>query len=356
MEAVSFQYLFSPIQVGGMVLKNRIVMPPMSTNFGDPEHQGYVSERHKKYYLERAKGGAGLLIIESTSVNPLSSSRRYGLGLYNDAFIPGFKELVTLVKEHGAKCGIQLIHGGRVGPMKVDFEGNWRESSLKEGQYYAASPLPHPMTGMIAKELTEEQLEAITGYFAAAAVRARRAGFDLVELHGAHGYLLNEFLSPRTNKRTDRFGGGLEERSRFPLQVVKRVKEEIGDDVVLSYRMSVDEFVEGGLNIDEALCFAERLEGQGVHVIHVSGGLNETLSAMNRVIAPMTYPRGMFVEYAEKIKQATALPVIAVQRINTPELADQVIREKRADLVATGRALIADPQWPLKAQEGRSDE
>jgi 2,4-dienoyl-CoA reductase-like NADH-dependent reductase (Old Yellow Enzyme family)/thioredoxin reductase len=351
-----FQHLFNPVEIGAVVLKNRIVMPPMSTNFGDPGRPGEVSERHKRYYVERAKGGAGLIIIESTNVNPLSSSRRYGLGLYDDAFIPGFKELAALVKEHGAKCGAQLNHGGRIGPMKVDFEGNYEESSLKEGQYYAATPLPHPVTGMVAKELTYEQLEGITGYFAAAAARAKRAGFDLVELHGAHGYLLNEFLSPYTNKRTDRFGGNLEGRSRFPLQVVKRVKDALGDEVVLSYRLSAAEFVDEGLSIEEVIYFARQLEAEGVQVLHVSAGLNETLSAMNRVIPPMSYPRGTLVQYSRRIKENIRIPVIVVQRINTPELAEQILAERGADLIATGRAFIADPHWPMKALEGRTDE
>jgi 2,4-dienoyl-CoA reductase-like NADH-dependent reductase (Old Yellow Enzyme family)/thioredoxin reductase len=356
MKASSFPNLFEPIQIGRIEFKNRIVMPPMSTNFGDPEHRGFVCERHKRYYLERAKGGTGLIIVESTSVNPSSSSRRYGLSLYDDQFIQGFMELAELIKEQGAKCGVQLNHGGRIGPMKVDFEGNCKESFLKEGQYYAASPLPHPVTGIVAKEFTEEQLERIKVYFASAAERAKQAGFNLVELHGAHGYLLDEFLSPYTNKRKDRFGGDIAGRSRFPLQVTRRVKEALGDDIVLSYRMSAAEFVVGGLDIREAVYFAKRLEAEGVQIIHVSGGLNETLSSMNRVVPPMSYPRGTLVKYARQIKEAVPIPVIAVQRINTPELADDIIRKGNADLVATGRALIADPHWPSKAREGRADE
>lgn len=351
-----FSHLFAPIQIGPMELKNRIVMPPMSTNFADPRYPGFISERHKAYYGERARGGAGLIILESTNVNPLSSSRRFGLSIHNDEFISGLKELGNLIKEYGARSAIQLNHGGRIGPMKVDFDGNPDKSTSMEGLYFAASPLPHPMTGAVAKELRPDQLEEIAIYFANAASRAKEAGFDAIELHGAHGYLLNEFLSPYTNKRTDSYGGDIEGRSRFPLQVVTKVKKVIGDDVALSYRISAVEFVKGGLDIDESIYFSRKLKEAGVQIIHVSAGLNETLSAMNCVIPPMSYPRGALIHYAERIKKEVKIPVIAVQRINTPELAEEVIREGKADLVATGRALIADPYWPIKARTGRIDE
>ena len=352
----NFRSLFQPIQIGPMKLRNRIVMPPMSTNFGDPKYPGFVSERHKSYYAERAKGGTALIIIESVNVNPSFTSRKFGLALYSDKFISGFKALVERIRECGAKCAIQLGQGGRIGAMKVDFNGNPDTSTFRADQYFAASPLPHPMTGIVAQELSHRQLEEIAGYFADAANLAKRAGVDAIELHGAHGYLLNEFLSPYTNKRKDRYGGDIERRSKFPLQVVNRVKERVGDNIVLSYRMSVAEFVQGGLDINDSIFFAKKLEKAGVQIIHVSAGLNETLTAMNRVIPPMSFPRGRLIDYAEQIKKDVKIPVIVAQRINTPELADKVIREGRADLVATGRALIADPYWPLKAQEGRLDE
>ena len=348
--------LFQPIQIGPMQLKNRIVMPPMSTNFADPEKPGFVSERHRAYYGERAKGGAALIITEGVNVNPTRRARKFGLALYDDSFIPGFKELTAIIKRNGAKCAVQLSQSGRLGPMKVDFDGTPDRSALKAGQYFAASPGLHPTLGIAAQEFTPRQLEEIAGYFADAAHRAKGAGFDAVELHGAHGYMLGEFLSPYTNKRKDQYGGDIEGRSRFPLQVVSRVKEKLGSNMVLSYRMSAVEFVPGGLDLQDSKIFARKLEEAGVQIIHVSAGLNETLASMNRVIPPMSFPRGRLIQYAEQIKKTVRIPVIAVQRINTPELADEVIREGKADLVATGRALIADPFWPLKAKEGRIDE
>jgi len=328
----------------------------MSTNFADPKSPGFVSERHKSYYGERAKGGVGLIIIESTNVNPSKGFRRFGLALHTDQFIPGFRELAETIQKEGAKCAVQLNHGGRIGFLQVDSEGVLGKNSLKMDQYFAVSPLPHPMTGAIAKELAEDQLQEIARYFADAAKRAKKAGLDAIELHGGHGYLLNEFLSPYTNKRKDRFGGDIEGRSRFPLLVVNRVKEAVGDDIALIYRLSVIEFVKDGLEINDSIVFAKELEKAGVQILHITAGLNETPSAMNRVIPPMSFPRGRLVPYAEEIKKEVKVPVIVVQRINTPELADDIIRRGRADLVATGRALIADPHWPLKAQEGRLDE
>ncbi len=350
-----FPHLFEPIRIGSVELKNRIVMPPMSTNFGDPERPGAVSDRHQHYYVERARGGTGLIFLESTNVNPKAASRKYGLALHDDRFIPGLRALVQKIKLFGAACGVQLNHGGRIGPMKVNFDGTFSES-VRGGPVDAVSSLPHPRTGILTRELSAEQLQEICDYFGDAAVRARKAGFDCVEIHGAHGYLLNEFLSPHTNKRKDRFGGDREGRSRFPLQVVMRVRDALGPGVLLSYRISAVEFVKDGLDLEEVISFARRLESEGVQILHVSAGLNDTLSAMNRVIPPMSYPRGTLVQYARKIKAILRIPVIVVQRINTPDLAEQILSERGADLIATGRALIADPHWPVKAQEGRVDE
>ena len=353
-----FPNLFSPLQVGSLSIKNRIVMPPMSTNFGDPEHPGIVTARHNAYYRQRAKGGAGLIIVEATATATSKGSRKLGLGLYDDRFVPGLRGLASLIMDHGAASGIQIaaMGAGRIEALKVDIEGCPDKSSLKGNEYFAVSSLPHPMYGVVSRELSTGQIDKIAEDIADAARRACQAGFDVVEIHGAHGYLLCEFLSPRTNRRTDIFGGDIEARSRFPLEVVRRVKDAIDHDTVLSYRVSAAEFAEGGLDIEEVIIFARKLQETGVNMIHVSGGTNETPAAMNRVIPPMSYSRGRLVPYAQRIKEVVSIPVIAVQRINTPELAEEIIRGGKADLVATGRALIADPYWPLKAREGRVSE
>ena len=348
-----FPDLFKPMDIGALHLRNRIVMPPMSTNFGDPQNPGSVTQRHKNYYAERAKGGVGLIIIESTNVNPASSSRKFGLSLHDDKFIPSLKTLVGRIKEHGAACAIQLNHSGRIGPMKIDCAGIPDERAVTIEKYYAASPLPHPMTGQIAHQFTVKQLKEIAGYFGAAAQRAERAGFDAVELHGAHGYLLNEFLSPHTNKRTDRYGGDFKRRCRFPIEVVKNVRDAVSGSLILSYRMSIVEFIKSGLKLEDSILFAQILKENGVDVIHISAGLNETPSTINKVIPPMSHKEGALLPYVEKIKKKIDLPLIAVQRINTPDLANDIVKRKVADLVATGRALIADPYWPIKAQSGK---
>lgn len=358
MAHVYFSDLFSPLRIGALSLKNRIVMPPMSTNLGHPKRPGFVSERHKAYYRERAKGGAGLIIVEATAASLSKSFRKLGLGLYDGQFIHGLSELAALIHQNGAACGIQIIaaEAGRIGAMKVGCRRSLDPACAQSTDYLAASPFVHPVTGVVARELSVGQIAQITKRVALAAKRANQAGFDVIEIHGAHGYLLHEFLSQRTNRRTDRYGGDLDGRSRFALEVIAAVKSAIGTGSALSYRMSASEFMEGGFDIDEAVVFARKMQKAGVDVIHVSGGTNETLSTMNRVIPPMSYPCGRLIPYAHTIKAAVSVPVIAVQRINTPELADEVIREGEADLVATGRALIADPYWPIKAYEGRVDE
>ena len=333
-------------------------MPPMSTNFGNPDKPGVVTPKHLAYYVERAKGGAGLIIIEATASTPSPGFRALGLALYDDRFISDLGELAMLIKAEGAACGIQIIPtgAGRIGAMKIDSKGNPDKSSININEYFAASSLPHPMHGVIAREMTPSQIDKVVCEMADAARRACQAGFDLVEIHGAHGYLLHEFLSPRTNRRTDLYGGDIESRARFPLDVVRKIKDTIDKGTILSYRLSATEFVQGGLSIEEIIIFVKKLQKAGVNIIHVSGGINETPEDMNRVIPPISYPEGCLVPYAQRIKKAVSIPVIAVQRINTPELAEEIIRKGKADLVATGRALIADPYWPLKAREVRMGE
>ena len=353
MTASQFKNLFNPIKIGNMLLRNRVVMAPMSTNFGDSQNPGHVSEKHKSYYTARAEGGVGLIIVEATNVNPSSSARKFGLSLHADEFVSGFGKLVELIKKSGAKCAIQLNHSGRIGPMKVDSMGCVDRKAILKNPYFSVSPLAHPVTGLIPKQLNRKQLKDIMGYFINAVKRAKVAGFDAVELHGAHGYLLNEFISSHTNQRSDEYGGSFENRCRFAIELVRRIKEAVKDDMVLSYRISA---IDGGISWKEVVLFAKALQRNGVQVLHVSAGTNETLSAMNKVIPPMSFPKARLAAYSEKLNQELALPVIVVQRIATPELADEIIGKKKADLVALGRALISDPRWPEKARMGRQDE
>ena len=351
-----FEYLFQPIKIGQLSLKNRIVMPAMGTNFANPETPGAVTERHKSYYGKRAMGGTGLIMLEAINVNRRRSARKLGIALSDESLISGLSRLIEIIHKGGAKVGMQLSHHGRIGALKVGSDGRLDRSSIRADEYYAASAIRHPSFDIIAKELSRDQLLDIAESFAKTAERATTAGADVIELHGAHGILLNEFLSPYTNRRKDEYGGSIADRAKFPLEVIEAVRNRIGRDVALSYRMSAVEYVENGLSIEDSIIFAKMLEKARVDIIHVSAGINENLLSMNRVIPPMSSPRAPLVEYAQMIKKNVNLPVIVAQRINTPEMAERIIKTEKADLVATGRALIADPEWPNKAREGRIED
>ena len=330
-------------------------MPAMGTNFADPERRGFVSEKHLAYYKTRARGGAGLITLEATSINPVGSPRRYGISLDDDRFIPGLRELSDVIKAGGAKSGIQFNYGGRIGPPKINPAGKAIGWGPRDG-YFAVSALPHPITGAVPKPFTVEQIEVIRRHFVEASLRAKEAGFDVIEILGGHGYLLNEFVSPRTNRREDAYGGDIKGRMRFPLEVVRDIEKAIGSYPLLSYRLSAVDFQEGGLELDDSLVFARALDEAGVPIIHVSAGINETAATINRVIAPMPAETGGLARYAKMVKERVKARVITVQRITTPDLAEKILADAAADLVAVGRGLIADPQWPVKALKNCADE
>ncbi|MGB9661677.1 MAG: FAD-dependent oxidoreductase [Moorellaceae bacterium] len=335
-----FALLSGPIKIGRLELKNRMVMPPMVTNYAYTD--GSVTPRLIAYHTERAKGGVGLIIVEATYVHPSGKGFKNQLGIYSDRLLPGLRRLVDAVHAQGAKIAIQLYHGGR------------QTTSAVTGQpIVAPSALPCATIGEVPKELTKEEIASLVRAFAEAARRAKAAGFDAVEVHGAHGYLINEFLSPLANKRTDEYGGSLENRMRFPLEVVRAVRQAVGPDYPVLYRLSADEKISGGLTLEETKVFARRLEQEGVNALHVSAGIYETAAW---IIQPMYLPRGCLVDLAQGIKSAVNLPVIAVGRINDPDLAEEILAAGKADLVAFGRQLLADPEMPKKVLEGRPEE
>lgn len=347
----SLKNLFSPIKIGPIELKNRIVMPPMVTGFAGPDWG--VTDRLISYHVERAKGGVGMIIVESNSVDAGGVGPSVHLGIFQDNLIAALNNLAEAVKAYDVKIGLQLGHSGR--------QAKW----LGEG----ANPVaPSPIMcsyigrGLKAKpprELSIEEIEDLVEKFSEGASRAQRAGFDLVEVHAAHGYLVNEFMSPYTNKRTDHYGGNLEGRMRFPLEILRAIREKVGKDFPVSFRINGDDYVEGGLTIDETKVAAQMLEEEGASVIHVSGSIYESIfynSPKMFQIQPMCVPRGCFAHLGEEIKKAVTIPVILVGRINDPVLADEIIQDGKADLVSMGRALIADPELPNKAEKGKSEE
>jgi len=340
--AFAFQKVLEPIPIGPMKVKNRFVMSPMVTNYADSD--GAVNERFRAYHQTRAKGGVGLITVEATYVHPGGKGFQNQLGIYKDELIPGLKSLTEAVHGCGAKIAVQLYHAGRQTTSKVTGMS-----------VVAPSPIPCPVKQEMPRELSLDEITELVEAFGQAARRAKEAGFDAVEIHGAHGYLLNQFLSPYSNKRTDEYGGAFENRMRFPLEVVQKVREEVGEDLAVVYRMSAEEYVPGGLTLEDTRVFARKLVEAGIDALHISGGVYES-SAM--IIQPAAIPQGCFVENAAAIKEAIngEVPVIVVGRIKDPVMAEQILREGKADLVAMGRALLADPELPKKVSEGKVEE
>jgi len=332
--------LFQPFKLGTVELPNRIVMPPMGTMLA--ERGGAVSRRLIAYYARRAEGGAGLIIVEICAVDPVQVTSPHQLKISDDSFIPGLAELVRAVKERGARVAAQIHHPGR------------QTSSRATGvQPVAPSPIPCPLIREMPRELTREEIAEIIERFAQGARRAREAGFDAVEFHGAHGYLICQFLSPFSNKRTDEYGGDVERRARFALEIVRRTREVVGPDYPLIFRLSAEEPVPGGLTLEETRAIARMLEEAGVDCISVSAG---NYAVMERVVQPMLLPLGYLVPLAAEIKKAVRVPVITAGRINDARFAERVLRDGKADLIAMGRPLLADPDLPRKSREGRYGE
>ncbi len=236
----------------------------------------------------------------------------------------------------------QLTHAGRLA-----------SASVTGVQPIGASSIPHPVTGEIPHSLSVEEILNVESMFAAAALRVKKAGFDGVEIHGGHGYLLTDFVSPYTNHRTDQYGGDLNNRARFPLETVSKIRQTVGPDFLISFRLSATEFIPNGFCLNEAKIFAVKLERAGVDVLHISAGNNEQPSTMVKTIPLQSTPPGCFAHFAAAIKAVVNIPVITVGRIDSPEVAEKILVDGQADLIAVGRAFIADPYWPVKALAGR---
>ncbi len=334
--------LFAPGRIGGLDLKNRILMAPMEKNLALPT--GAVSQRYIDYCEARAAGGVALLLLESMYVHPGGQNHRYQLGIHDDDLIPGYERLIAACHRHEALVGAEIQFGGR------------QTSSLITGrQPVAPSPVPCTVLtgGDVPRALAIEEIRAMVEVFAEAARRAVRAGFDVVEIHGAHGYLVGQFLSPYANRRDDEYGGDFERRLRFPLEVVRAVRAAIGPGVPLLYRLTADEHVEGGLSLADTCRIAPRLEAAGVDLIDVSAGIYE--SAM-WIAQPMEMKPGCLAPLAREIRHAVTIPVSVAGRITDGRVAEQILEDGDADFVTLGRALHADPELPRKIREGRHDE
>jgi len=314
--------LLDPLEVKGLPLKNRIVMPPMHTGLATTE--GAVTDDLIEHYVGRSKA-LGLLIVEHSFVSLEGRLSERQLGIYNDGLVSGLERLSSSVHTRGTPVVIQINHAGRSASMEI--------TGMK--------PVA-PSASENARELRSEEIEALAEAFAMATERAMKAGFDGVEVHGAHGFLLNQFFSPLTNRRQDKYGGSLENRIRFPLEVVERVKERIGGRLLL-YRLGSDDLDPKGVLIEDSKKFAAKLEEAGVDIIDVSGGLCGSRP-------PQLQDRqGYFIPQAHQIKKVVDIPVIGVGGITEPEYADKLIRDEKVDLVAVGREILKDQNWALKA-------
>jgi 2,4-dienoyl-CoA reductase-like NADH-dependent reductase (Old Yellow Enzyme family)/thioredoxin reductase len=308
----------------------------MGTNYAT--WTGGVTERLIRYYAERAQGGVGLINVEFSYVHPSGKASLYNLGIYDDALVPGLAQLAQAIHAGRAQACIQLAHCGRRG-----------KTAIVDGPLLAPSPIPH-VGGEVPRELDLDEIENVVLWFVQAARRARMANFDAVLLHVANGYLLNQFISPYSNRRSDRYGGSTEGRARLVVKIIEGIRRELGAEFPIICRVCVDEQLAGGLTLDEGRVIVRFFEQAGANAIEVLAGIPETQYVAG---PPMAMPRGFLIPMAQAVKEAVSIPVIGVGRINDPILADEFIRQGKVDFISMGRALIADPQLPNKAMTGQ---
>ncbi len=342
MSITQFKRLFEPFKLGDMLLKNRIVMAPMGTGY--VAEGGYVNQRYIDYYEARAKGGVGLIITGATAPSMQCQRSPFQLSIGDDKSMTGFKNLVDTVHKYGTKIALQLVHS------------SW-EIRSGEAIQVAPSPIVVPaflvgISGKTPHELTVGEIGNIVGWFADGARRAKEAGFDGVEIHGAHNYLIALFLSSAANKRQDKYGGTIQNKARFLIEILQEMRKAVGADYPIWIRINAREYgIEGGITVEEAKGVAREAVVAGAQAIHVSAyGVGSYVTK-----APMTDTPGFLIPLAEEIKKVVHVPVIAVGRLD-PELGEQVLEEGKADLIAVGRRLMADPELPNKAARGRLNE
>lgn len=343
--------VFEKAFIGSLELKNRMIASPVTPNYATAE--GFVTEATLEFYGARARGGVGMVITEGTYVHPTGKGYTHQLGIYTPAQRNGLARLAEIIHQGGAKAAVQLHHAGR--RTQSEITGFSPLSSSDIGCYSKALP---------PKALTTSQVERLIEAHAQAALLAKQAGFDGVDIHGAHGYLIPSFLSPLTNQREDRFGGSTaEERSRFAVELIKAIREAVGKDFAVTIKLSADDFVPGGCTVRDMQIIASLLEKTGIDGITVSAGTvggevpfdPEWPQHLMRTL-PMGTPHRAFLHLAAKIHEAVSVPIIAVGKIHNIADVQQVLQLGQADFVALGRSLIADPDWPRKVQEGRENE
>lgn len=334
-----YDTLFSPITIGGVKLRTRTLQSGMVSNFSNED--GLVSDRLIAYHVERAKNYVGLQIVGASYIDKQAHAYAYQTAIDRDECIPGLTKLTDAVHEAGGNIGIQIWHGGSSADPR--FSGM---------ELVSCSPIPTPY-GLVPHELTIDEIKAVVVKFADAAERAKKSGFDLIEIHGTHSYLIDQFYCPASNLRTDEYGGSLENRMRFAIEVTRAIRDRVGDDYPISFRITGDDFAgEAGNTVADACVLANRLVDEaGVQLINVSG-------AGLYAVARSDAPEALFADMAAVIKESLngkALVSVA-NRIKRPEVAEQVLAEGKSDLITMGRALICDPEILTKAKEGREED
>jgi 2,4-dienoyl-CoA reductase-like NADH-dependent reductase (Old Yellow Enzyme family)/thioredoxin reductase len=337
---MALEALFSPFSIGKLKLKNRIVMPPMATSYATAE--GFVSDRLIAYYVERAKGGVGYITVEHTGIHEHGKASPNMLMIHTDEHAEKIKTLVDAVHAAGGKIVVQINHAGRQTFSKVT-----------GAPIVGPSAIPALPVMETPRELGVAEIEDLVYLYTRAAERVNKAGADGVEIHMAHGYLICSFLSPCSNTREDLYGGDITGRTRFPLEIVRSIRQVVGSDFPVICRLSGDEYVEGGLNVEETKKIAKLLEEEGADALHISA-CNAASNFLNH--PPYYVEEGVFVHLAAAVKSVVSIPVITVGRIRNPVMADQIIREQKADLISMGRVLIADPHLPKKTMQNEYDE
>lgn len=331
-----YKHLFAPGKIGSLYVKNRIVMAPLGSRL--TTENGAVTEDMIEFYSQRARGGAGIIVIEAMAIDyPLGAGKPNHVRFCDDCYVPGHAKLVERIHECGSKAFALLWHTGI-------------NRGMLEGMTpVGPSAILNPNTGIVPHELTADEIHQIVNKFGQAAARAQTCGYDGITVHGAHGYLISSFVSAATNQRTDEYGGSFENRLRFPLEVVAAIRANTRRGYPLVMRINGNDFIEGGISMDEAVRFAQALEKAGVDAIDVSAGVYGSIDTM---IEPIQYPEGWKLYLAENIRNHVNIPVFGVGVIHSPEVADRAIADGMVDFVALGRELLAEPQWANKAVAG----
>jgi 2,4-dienoyl-CoA reductase-like NADH-dependent reductase (Old Yellow Enzyme family)/thioredoxin reductase len=337
---VELKHMFAPIQIGNLEIKNRFIVSPMVMNYCTTD--GRATETYIAYHEERAKGGWGLIVTEDYAVDPAGKAFVGIGGLWEDAQIPGHAELTQRVHAHKVAIFAQIYHAGRQSAQ-----------ALIGTEAVAPTAISCPFTREMPHELAAEEVERIIQQFGDCALRAKKAGFDGVEVHGGHGYLIAQFMSSYSNKRFDKYGGNLSNRMRFPLEIVADIRKKCGDDFPIQFRVSADEAVPGGRAIEDTKAAVRMLEQAGVNSFDITVGTDGSHFVM---VATPAMAHGWITDHAAAVKSVAGVPVFTVNRINDPLIAESVIASGKADGVAMGRGSLADPELPNKAREGRFED